>query len=416
MLSAMKPILYTVTGRDRPGLTASLLSSLAATGAEVLDAEQIVLREELVLCLLINVEPDQHESVSQSLQQAATAAGLAVVVDESPAVDDPRRLGRVLVTVMGEPLCPVALGAVCARIAELGGNIDRIERLAGYPLVVLRLTVSGADESSLREALATESAAGGLDVAVQRMSLARRGTHLVVMDVDSTLIQDEVIELIAAHAGCADEVKAVTDAAMRGEVDFAESLRGRVALLRGTPVAVLEQVRAQIQLTPGARTLCRTLKRLGYRVALVSGGFAEVVGPLAAELNVDYFEANELEVVDGLLTGQIVGDIVDRAGKATALRQFAEDSGIPLEQTVAIGDGANDLDMITLAGLGIAFNAKPALREAADTTVNVPYLDAVLHVLGISREEVEAAENAASLSHGYPLRRPATPAISHERS
>lgn len=411
----MKPILYTVTGRDRPGLTASLLSSLAATGAEVLDAEQIVLREELVLCLLISVDPQQHSTVTESLRQSAHGAGLHIEVDESPSIDDPRRLDRVLVTVMGEPLCPVALGEVCSRIAELGGNIDRIERLAGYPLVVLRLTVSGAEETALRESLAVESAAGGLDVAVQRMSLARRGTHLVVMDVDSTLIQNEVIELIASHAGCEAQVKTVTDAAMRGEIDFAESLRSRVALLEGTPVEVLEKVRADIQLTPGARTLCRTLKRLGYRVALVSGGFAEVVAPLAEDLGVDYLQANRLEVVDGRLTGRVLGGIVDRAGKAEALRRFATDSGIPLEQTVAIGDGANDLDMITLAGLGIAFNAKPALREAADTTVNVPYLDAVLHVLGITREEVEAAEIADADGRGYPLRRPPTPAVTHEQ-
>lgn len=412
----MKPILYTVTGRDRPGVTASLLSSLAATGAEVLDAEQIVLREELVLCLLINVTPEQHDTVTTSLVQAAAANDLNLHVDQNPAVDDPRRLGRVLVTVMGEPLCPVALGGVCSRIAELGGNIDRIERLAGYPLVVLRLIVSGAEESALREVLAAESAAGGLDVAVQRMSLARRGTHLIVMDVDSTLIQDEVIELIAAHAGCEPEVKAVTDAAMRGEMDFAESLRSRVALLRGTPVEVLDRVRAEVRLTPGARTLCRTLKRLGYRVALVSGGFTEVVAPLAAELGVDYLQANELEAVNGILTGHLVGSIVDRAGKAEALRRFAEDAGIPLEQTVAIGDGANDLDMITQAGLGIAFNAKPALREAADTTVNVPYLDAVLHVLGITREEIEAAEQADAARGSYPLRRPPTPSVTHGQS
>lgn len=411
----MKPILYTVTGRDRPGVTAALLSSLAATGAEVIDAEQIVLREELVLCLLISVAPDQHDTVTESLQRAAANAGLDLHVDGSPAIDDPRRLDRVLVTVMGEPLCPIALGGVCSRIAELGGNIDRIERLAGYPLVVLRLTVSGADESALREALAAESAAGGLDVAVQRMSLARRGTHLVVMDVDSTLIQNEVIELIAAHAGCEAEVKAVTESAMRGDVDFAESLRNRVALLQGTPVQVLDEVRAEIELTPGARTLCRTLKRLGYRVALVSGGFTEVVAPLAADLGVDYLQANQLEAVDGVLTGNVLGTIVDRAGKAEALRRFADDAGIPLEQTVAIGDGANDLDMITLAGLGIAFNAKPALRQAADTTVNVPYLDAVLHVLGITREEVEAAENAEAVKGGYPLRRPDTPSITHVR-
>lgn len=393
----MTSVLYTLTGRDRPGVTAELLASLTSTGSEVVDAEQIVIRGQLVLCLLLRVPAAQRDAATAALASAAAQAAMELDVDLEPALDDPRRWGRVLVTVMGEPLCPVALGGISERIAELGGNIDRIERLAGYPLVVLRLSVSGADEAALREALAAESAAGGLDVAVQRMSLTRRGTHLVVMDVDSTLIQDEVIELIASHAGCEDEVREVTEAAMRGDLDFEESLRARVALLAGLPVDILDEVRDQVRLTPGARTLCRTLKRLGYRIALVSGGFREVVEPLAAELGVDYIAANELAVTDGLLTGEVRGPVVDRAGKAAALRRFAEASGIPLEQTVAIGDGANDVDMISLAGLGIAFNAKPALRAAADTTVNVPYLDAVLHVLGITREEVEAADGAPAV-------------------
>lgn len=304
---------------------------------------------------------------------------------------------------MGEPLHPAELASVTSRIAQLGGNIDRIERLAGEPLVVLQLTVSGAQESALRAALATESAAVGLDVAVQRMSLARRGTHLVVMDVDSTLIQDEVIELIARHAGCEDAVREVTEAAMRGELDFTESLRTRVALLAGVPAERLDDVREAIRLTPGARTLCRTLKRLGYRIAVVSGGFTQLVEPLAEQLGIDFVLANELEIIDGVLTGNVVGEVVDRAAKAAALRRFATACRIPLAQTVAIGDGANDVDMITLAGLGIAFNAKPALQAAADTTVNVPYLDTVLHLLGISREQIDEADAAAGLPPGNRL-------------
>jgi phosphoserine phosphatase len=212
------------------------------------------------------------------------------------------------------------------------------------------------------------------------------------MDVDSTLIQDEVIELLAAHAGREAEVAAVTEAAMRGELDFAESLRARVAVLAGLPVEVLAEVRAAIRLTPGARTLVRTLKRLGFTVAVVSGGFLEIVGDLARELDIDHAQANRLEVSDGVLTGRVVGEIVDRAGKAAALRRFAEQERLPLSRTVAIGDGANDLDMLGAAGLGIAFNAKPIVREQADTSVNVPYLDAVLYLLGITREEIEEAD------------------------
>lgn len=399
----MHPVLVTVSGRDRPGLTAALLDAMSTTGADILDAEQIVLRGHLTLCLLVEIPATHVDSALSSIAAAAADFDVIVQVDRQPDKADPRRHGRILVTVMGEPLHPAELASVTSRIAQLGGNIDRIERLAGEPLVVLQLTVSGAQESALRAALANESAAVGLDVAVQRMSLARRGTHLVVMDVDSTLIQDEVIELIARHAGCEDAVREVTEAAMRGELDFTESLRTRVALLAGVPAERLDDVREAIRLTPGARTLCRTLKRLGYRIAVVSGGFTQLVEPLAEQLGIDFVLANELEIIDGVLTGNVVGEVVDRAAKAAALRRFATACRIPLAQTVAIGDGANDVDMITLAGLGIAFNAKPALQAAADTTVNVPYLDTVLHLLGISREQIDEADAAAGLPPGNRL-------------
>ena len=215
------------------------------------------------------------------------------------------------------------------------------------------------------------------------------------MDVDSTLIQGEVIEMLAAHAGCEAEVAAVTDAAMRGEIDFEESLRARVALLEGVPAGALDEVYDAILLAPGARTMVRTLRRLGYHFAIVSGGFSQITDRLAADLEIDYARANELEIVDGLLTGRIVGPVVDRAGKAAALREFAAAAGVAEAAVIAIGDGANDLDMLNAAGLGIAYNAKPLVRDAADTAVNVPYLDAILYLLGISREEIEAADAEA---------------------
>jgi phosphoserine phosphatase len=231
-----------------------------------------------------------------------------------------------------------------------------------------------------------------VDIAVERASLYRRARRLVVMDVDSTLVQGEVIEMLAAEAGCEAEVARVTSAAMAGELDFEASLRARVALLAGLPVEAVDRVREAVRLTPGARTLVRTLKRLGYAVAIVSGGFTAVTDDLVDALGLDHALANELEVLDGRLTGRVVGAVVDRAAKASALRRFAELEGLALEQTVAIGDGANDLDMLAAAGLGIAFNAKPIVREAADTALSVPYLDAVLFLLGIPREEVEAAD------------------------
>ena len=226
----------------------------------------------------------------------------------------------------------------------------------------------------------------------QPANLLRHGMRLIVMDVDSTLVQGEVIEMLAEHAGCLEDVAKVTEAAMRGELDFEQSLRERVSLLAGLDASVLDQVYAGIQLAPGARTMVRTLKRLGYRFAIVSGGFSQVTDQIAADLGIDFASANELEVVDGKLTGRIVGPVVDRAGKATALRRFAERAGVSTAATIAIGDGANDLDMLAAAGLGIAFNAKPVVQQAADTAVNVPYLDSIIYLLGISREEVEAAD------------------------
>jgi phosphoserine phosphatase len=264
--------------------------------------------------------------------------------------------------------------------------------MAHYPVTAIELDVSGADPDRLRVLLAEEAAVQSVDVAVQPASLLRHGSRLIVMDVDSTLVQGEVIEMLAGHAGCLDEVAAVTEQAMRGELDFEASLRRRVALLEGLDAAVLDDVYDDIELAPGARTMVRTLKRLGYRFAIVSGGFTQVTDRIAADLGIDFSAANELEVVDDRLTGRILGPVVDRAGKAEALRRFAGEAGVALGATVAVGDGANDLDMLSAAGLGIAFNAKPVVQQAADTAVNVPYLDAIMYLLGISREEVEAAD------------------------
>ena len=224
-----------------------------------------------------------------------------------------------------------------------------------------------------------------------------------MFDVDSTLITGEVIEILADHTGRRAEVERITEAAMRGELDFAQSLHQRVAMLAGLDAAVLDEVGRSLELTPGARTTIRTLKRLGYRCGIVSGGFTQVARHLVEELSLDFVAANTLEVEGGRLTGRVVGEVVDRQGKARALARFALESGVPLNQTVAVGDGANDIDMLTAAGLGIAFNAKPIVAEHADTTLNQPFLDPVLFILGITRAEVEAADAADGTLRRVPI-------------
>ena len=389
-------LLITLTGKDRPGVTSAIFSRLATAGVEVLDIEQIVLRRRLVLGVLVTA-PRDWKRLRGVIEETAAGLGMSVDVDRGVGDNKGRRDGRSHVTVIGSPLKASAMSAIAGRIADCGANIDRIERMARYPVTAIDLHVSGTDPERLRALLAIEAAASGVDIAVQPANLMRRGMRLIVMDVDSTLIQGEVIEMLAAHAGHADEVARVTEEAMRGEIDFEESLRRRVALLEGVPASALDEVYDAIELAPGARTMVRTLRRLGYRFAIVSGGFSQVTDRLAADLDIDYARANELEIVDGRLTGRIVGAVVDRAGKAAALREFAAEAGVPEAAVIAIGDGANDLDMLSAAGLGIAYNAKPLVRDAADTSVNVPYLDAIIYLLGISREEVEAPDAEAGI-------------------
>jgi phosphoserine phosphatase len=304
--------------------------------------------------------------------------------------------------VLGEPLDASGLAVIAHALADAGANIDRITRLARYPVTCLELDVSAADAGPLRAVLSAASARTGLDIAVQPSGLLRRAKRLVVLDVDSTLLQDEVIDLLGERAGVGAEIARITAEAMAGRLPFADALRERVRLLAGQPESILEDVRRTVRLTPGARTLVRTLKRLDHSIGIVSGGFSEITDALVGELGLDYSAANALEILDGRLTGRLVGPIIDRAGKADALRRFAAAAGVPLDQTVAIGDGANDVDMLALAGLGVAFNAKPVHRERADAAVNVPFLDAVLFLLGIRRADIEAADAADPTAQPTP--------------
>ena len=400
------PVLITTTGPDKPGVSSVLFAVLTRHDVDVLDVEQVVIRGQLVLGVLAGVYRDP-EGLQESVEQAMASVGMTVDVKIGSAIgDDPFALGRrdsthVLV-VLGRPVTARGFSEVARRLASLSVNIDAIRSVADYPVTGLELYVSvdrdtREADAALRTVLADAAVEAGVDIAVERAGITRRAKRLVVFDVDSTLIQGEVIEMLGAHAGVEPEIREITEAAMRGELNFTESLERRVALLKGLSATAIDEVAASIELTPGARTTIRTLKRMGFKTGVVSGGFTQVIGGLVAELGLDFAAANELEIVDGKLTGRVIGDVVDRAGKAKVLRRVAGEYDIPLEQCVAVGDGANDIDMLSAAGMGVAFNAKPALREVADTALSHPYLDAVLFVLGLTRGEVEAADAADGL-------------------
>ena len=389
-------VLITVTGIDRPGVTSALFEVLSRYGVELLNVEQVVIRDRLTLGVLVSgpAEVVDRPALRVEVTDAIGRLGLEAIIernDDEPVISDPP---THTIVVLGRPVTAAAFGAVAREAAALGVNLDLIRGVSDYPVtgLELRVTVPPGLAGELQANLAAVGAEQGVDIAVENYTLERRNKRLIVFDVDSTLIQGEVIEMLAAHAGAGEAVAAITEAAMRGDIDFAESLHQRVATLAGLPAEILDEVADQVQLTKGARTTIRTLRRLGFHCGVVSGGFRQVIEPLAHELMLDFVAANELEVVDGRLTGRVVGPIIDRAGKAKALRDFANQAGVPMEQTVAVGDGANDIDMLNAAGLGVAFNAKPALREVADASLSHPYLDTVLFILGVTRAEIEAAD------------------------
>ena len=387
--------LILLSGVDKPGITASLFETLSAFAITVLDIEQVVIKDRLILTVLIALNPAHESAIAADLDSCAASldVDIATLFSYEAKLAISTKANLVHVVILSKKISPAAIAELAAAINQSGANIERVTRLASTPVTAIEFVLSGAKQEVLSQVLSPIAASNGVDIAVQPGGVQRHARKLVQLDVDSTLIQQEVIELLAAKAGVADQVIAITDQAMRGELDFEQSLRARVALLKGLPVSAITEVQAQILLTPGARTLISTLHKLGHTVAVVSGGFIDVIAPLLKELDIKYFKANTLGIENGHLTGEVIGAVIDRAAKAAALREFAALESISMEQTIAIGDGANDLDMIVAAGLGIAFNAKPAVKAAADSSISEPYLGSVLYLLGISNEEIEQEKN-----------------------
>ena len=383
--------LILLSGVDKPGITEALFGTLAPFSISILDIEQVIISNRLILTVLIALNPAHQSAIESDLTECAAAldVDIATLFATTSSSNIASKKGLLHVVLLSTKLLPQAIADLAGSINASGANIERITRTASTPVTAIELVVSGAQQELIAAALAPIAASHGVDISVQTGGNLRFSKKLVQLDVDSTLIKQEVIDLLAAKAGVQEQVSAITESAMRGELDFEGSLRARVALLKGLPESVLTEVQNEIVLTPGARTLIRTLQRLGHSISIVSGGFVDVIAPLITELGITHFRANKLEIENGFLTGGLLGPIIDRAAKAQALRDFATLESISMDQTVAIGDGANDLDMIAAAGLGIAFNAKPAVKAAADSSLSGPYLDSALYLLGIPREAIE---------------------------
>jgi phosphoserine phosphatase len=391
-LNSQDTVLVTVTGRDEPGILARLTGILSEVGAALLDIEQVVVHGQVTLSLLVRLP--ETRSVLKELLFAAKELGMSLDFQpmDTPSTSVASRLSRHVVTVVGA-LGARELHAVAERLARYGANIERINRLSearlGSVEIHIALPLEKDPEELKRSLLELAMSTSAFDVALQRESLYRRSKRLVVMDMDSTLIRIEVIDELARAYGVGEQVARITERAMHGEMDYDESLRQRVALLKGLDAKVLGDIAANLPLTQGAETLIRVLKRLGYRTAIISGGFSVAADALKARLGLDYAHSNMLEEVDGKLTGRTLGPIVNARRKAELLESIAQSEGILLDQVIAVGDGANDLLMLERAGLGIAFRAKPKLRQAADTSISAGGLDTILYLLGLSARELQ---------------------------
>ncbi len=392
-----------ITGHDKAGVTHSLTEILARAGARILDVGQAIIHDALALGLLVELTDDmKSSSLLTDLLLKAHQVGVqirftAISNEEYDAWVKAQGKGRYLITVLGPVLTAAHLAEVSGVIASVGLNIDRIDRLSGRTALsdasggrmCVELSASGdlASEDDMRASLMALTHRFDIDVAFQHDTVFRRNRRLVAFDMDSTLIRIEVIDELARLAGVGEQVAAITEAAMRGELDFQASFRKRVSLLKGLPASALQQVIDTLPLMHGAERLTTTLRKLGYKTAMLSGGFTFVGRELQRRLGIDYLHANELHIVDGVVTGEVHTEIIDGAKKAHYLEQIANADGLSMDQVIAVGDGANDLPMLRLAGLGIAFHAKPLVRQSARQAISTLGLDGILYLLGVRDRE-----------------------------
>jgi len=378
--------LILVSGEDRPGITEKLMSLLSEFSVLVLDIEQLVIRGRLILTVLISLDESHASAIAADLELLEKEIGFDIAIDFAEEQDSAENPANLHVVIISDSLKPASIAVVAAELSKIQANISAIRRTSSEPLTAIELDISCPDKSikEVQKLLAVVAISHKIDLAVEQGNGMRSAKRLVMLDMDSTLIVQEVIDLLAAKAGVAEEVSAITQKAMAGEMDFAQSLQARVSLLAGLNESMLSEVRSEITLTQGAEKLIQTLHSKGHKVGVVSGGFIDVIEPILKELKIDFYRANKLQILNGKLTGKLEGEIIDRAAKLKALVEFAKNEGVQMSQTVAIGDGANDLDMIESAGLGVAFNAKPKVAAAAATTISGSDLSAVLLLMGLS--------------------------------
>ena len=403
---AKEVILLNISGQDKPGLTSSLTSVLAQYNAKVLDIGQANIHDTLSLGILFEIKeksssaPVLKDLLFKAYELGITAKFTPVTLENYEKWVSSQGKHRYIITILGEKLAAEQISAVTSVVSEINLNIDSIKRLTGrtslvktdpYPRASIQLSVRGEikDKAAVTSKLMEISRNLDVDIAFQEDNIYRRNRRLVCFDMDSTLIQTEVIDELAELAGVGEQVKAITESAMQGEIDFNASFKQRMALLEGLSEDVLENVAKNLPITKGAHRLMKTLKSYGFKTAILSGGFSYFGKYLQKELGIDYVHANQLEIKDGVLTGGYLGEIVDGAKKAEYLQQIAEKEGIDISQTIAVGDGANDLPMLNLAGLGIAFHAKPKVKDNAQSSISSIGLDGVLYLLGYHDRHID---------------------------